>query len=153
MTSETDRARFMAKVRVRQANECWVWDASTNNCGYGQFRYAGKMRKAHRISYEFFIGTIPDGIQVCHKCDNPSCVNPNHLFLGTHTENMKDMAAKGRAGVTLGKFNPNSKLTPDAVKAIRADTTKTTKQLGAEFGVSDVMISKIKTGRSWRHIG
>ena len=89
--------RFNNKYEINQQNDCWEWQYSTNNIGYGMFRWAkGIMRTAHRVSYEMFIGPIPKGMCVCHKCDNPKCVNPDHLWLGTVKQNMQDKVLKGR---------------------------------------------------------
>lgn len=85
--------RFFDKVN--KTNNCWEW-SGTNNYRYGLLRTCGKMVRAHRISWEIHFGTIPAGLHVLHKCDNTLCVNPDHLFLGTHFDNMQDMAKKGR---------------------------------------------------------
>ena len=86
--------------KVEKTDGCWVWTASKNRQGYGYFRFDGKMRKAHRMAWLFAIGEIPEGMMVCHSCDNPSCVNPEHLWLGTGQDNMDDMNTKGRHGFT-----------------------------------------------------
>lgn len=93
--------RFMSHVREDEATGCWLWTASTNWAGYGRMvvgsRTTGRRAVgAHRLSHELFIGPIPEGADVCHRCDTPSCVNPSHLFAGTKRENMQDMVAKGR---------------------------------------------------------
>lgn len=88
--------RFMSKIN--RTNGCWIWTASRNAEGYGTFYLDGKKLLAHRFSYEYFMDEIPQGFEICHQCDNPSCVNPAHLFLGTHKDNMVDCSTKGRAG-------------------------------------------------------
>lgn len=91
----TGFGRFWSKVNIGAADACWPWLASTKN-GYGQINVGGEISYAHRLSYEFANGEIPSGLFVCHRCDNKSCVNPVHLFLGTQQDNMDDMIAKGR---------------------------------------------------------
>ncbi|ALC12519.1 HNH endonuclease signature motif containing protein [Sphingopyxis sp. 113P3] len=103
--SRDDIARFQSRVSPEPNSGCWLWLGAANEQGRGSFRYgmAGEQKRtglASRISYEMAIGPIPDGMQVLHRCDVPLCVNPDHLFLGTVTDNMRDMVAKGRHRLT-----------------------------------------------------
>ena len=94
---ETAEQRFNKKYVINEDTDCWEWQNATNNIGYGMFRFDNNtMRTAHRVSYELYNGPIPPGMCVCHKCDNPKCVNPKHLWLGTNKDNHDDMVSKGR---------------------------------------------------------
>ena len=91
------KQKLLNKMIVNPQTQCWEWQAATNNIGYGFIRADGKMRTAHRVSYEQHIGPIPAGKIICHSCDNKKCINPDHLWAGTVMENMRDMINKGRA--------------------------------------------------------
>jgi hypothetical protein len=151
--------RFADKISFDIDTGCWNWTASTRNVrGYGQIKYKDKMQLAHRVSWQIFYGEIPDGIFVCHKCDNPKCVNPTHLFLGTNQDNMNDMKAKGRSkgGSPPGELNHQAKLTEENVKKIRTMyKTKqyTQKELASVFGVERTCIGKIVRNQRWITIG
>lgn len=93
---KTLEQRFLDKVLIIPFHECWEWIAHKSPSGYGYIGYKEKIIRAHRAAYELYIGKIPNGLCVCHKCDNPGCVRPDHLFLGTHRENMKDRNLKSR---------------------------------------------------------
>lgn len=136
---------------------CWLWAGCIGAGGYGTASIGGKNRKAHRASWECHRGPIPPGLMVCHKCDTPACVNPDHLFLGTQSDNMADMAAKGRGKCVpqLGSANPRSVLDEDAVWAIRHMLRLemfSQAEVARSYGVSPMTISRIATGQSWPHV-
>jgi len=107
-------ARFWAKVDRRNEDECWPWLATKSKLGYGKFTLGVNNKVcAHRYSYELTVGPIPNGLLVCHKCDNPKCVNPAHLFIGSHKDNMQDAVRKGRQA--RGRRLPQTKLTDEQV--------------------------------------
>jgi DNA-binding XRE family transcriptional regulator len=142
--------RFWAKVD--KSGECWTWTATKNPTGYGYISDKGKMRIAHRVSYELAHGTLPDHLDVLHTCDNPSCVNPAHLRLGTHQDNMDDMKAKGRYPHRQGESASNARLTWDVVAEIRrryAQGDITQSKLAQEYGVHYSTISLIVKGIGW----
>ncbi len=105
LTARPTQERFATKYRVDSDSGCWLWKGPFYVKGYGRFHSGSQSFRAHRASYMLHVGPIPDGIFVCHRCDVPACVNPAHLFLGTHQENMRDKVAKGR------QFLPSSAIT------------------------------------------
>lgn len=134
---------------------CWVWDGiRSGNNGYGVATFNGGREPAHRFSYKANVGDIPDGMSVCHTCDVPNCVNPDHLFLGTHLDNMRDKVKKGRCQALRGDKNPYHKLTEDQVVVIKqmlrcgADRG----EVAATFGVVPGTIGHIIAGRTWLHV-
>lgn len=113
--TESDHLRFSNKInREVGSNGCHEWIGSKSKKGYGYFHHKGKTKKAYRISYELFYGPIPSGLHVCHICDNPSCVNPEHLFLGTNTDNYQDKIKKNR------QYRPPKKFTQQELLYIRS---------------------------------
>jgi hypothetical protein len=138
-----------------------VWLRGIGPDGYGSF-YDGTKRpngsphivRAHRWSYERFVGPIPPEHEVCHRCDTPPCVNPDHLFVGTHTDNMRDSSDKGRQGHP-GSGNGRAKLTDDDVIAIRRAFTGRYGQqseLAREYGVTSAQVSKVVKRQTWTHL-
>jgi len=126
--------------------DCWEWTGSRNQAGYGVVRMTDSSFPAHRVSYELFIGPIPEGWCVCHRCDNPPCCNPNHLFVGTKDDNNQDKVAKGRNDATL---------TAEDVTKIRnlyANGDVLQRELAQTFGVSRSNITMIISRKTWRHI-
>ena len=153
------RKRFDEKWVPEPNTGCWLWCAATNQYGYGIFAVWPKYVSAHRLSWEMRHGKIADGLCVLHKCDTPACVNPNHLFLGTQKDNMRDMASKGRStkgrpGVVRGTRHGMSKLTPADVREarylLRKGYTKT--EIGNRLGVSRSAIADLAARRTWRHV-
>lgn len=124
---------------------CLLWLGCIDDQGYGRL---GK-RLAHRLSWEAHRGPIPRGLMACHKCDVPGCINPDHIFLGTHADNMADKGAKGR--VPRGEGQTNAKLNDGLVLAIRADM-RPSRKIAAEYGIARSLVSMIKTGRRWSHV-
>lgn len=143
---KTLKERFEDKIEKDRKTGCWNWLGGKTAEGYGYISIKGRDKRAHRVSYQLFCEEIPEGKVICHTCDNRACVNPKHLFAGTHQENMKDMVNKGRS--TKGTTNPNSKLTEDQVIAIFSDT-RMHKEIALEYDINKTYVSDIKAGRSW----
>lgn len=135
--------------------ECWEWRRTRNQFGYGTLTVGGRAVYAHRLAYELSKGEIPEGMHVMHKCDNPSCINPDHLTVGTRSDNMRDCFQKGRSSVSpvsvCGEANGAAKLSSAQVADIRErlEAGAVQRVLADEFGVSQSCISKIKLGASW----
>lgn len=138
--------RFWEKVDKKGEDECWEWLASKNHASGTMFAWDNKYWTAHKISYKLFIGEIPKGLCILHRCDNPLCVNPKHLFLGTHQDNMNDMAIKGRAyGTRLKKQNIKEIFRLHALGEPQH-------KIGKLFGVCQQYISKILRKKVWKHV-
>lgn len=156
--SEAQLARFHSQTdRSSGTRACWIWRGAIDARNYGRF----SLRRcttvlAHRLAYALHHGSTPARLLVCHTCDNPSCVNPAHLFLGTHKDNARDMCAKGRhVVVTIGEKHHSAKLTTRKVKQIRAKYVprKTSlAKLGRAFGVSAQVVHRIVHRKIWKHI-
>jgi hypothetical protein len=142
--------RFQSRFRINEQTGCWDWTATKDSEGYGRITGDGGPM-AHRVSYKLRRGPIPDGQHVLHRCDNPSCVNPDHLFLGTNADNIADKVAKGRQHG--GGAHGRGRLTKADVIAIRASVGVPQHALGKQYGVCRALISYIRAGKLWAHVG
>ena len=142
---------------VRKSRGCWLWIGHVHKRGYGCFQVSRSSMKAHRVSYVLAFGHIPNGLYVCHTCDNPACVKPSHLFAGTQADNMADMVVKGRSNKPKGELNGRAKLNDDAVRFIRSNygfrsRRFNQKHLANMFGVCVLTIQEVLDGRKWPHV-
>lgn len=153
---------WLKENAVRVSSGCVEWKKAIDRQGYGRIKQGGKTYLAHRVSYQLSNGYIPCGLFVCHKCDNRKCVNPAHLFLGTHLDNMCDMRAKNRRFVPLGDFHGRSKLDERKAWLIRRFLERhphMPRQLGSPypflaswFGVGTSAIYSVHVNRTWKHV-
>jgi hypothetical protein len=151
--SERELERFFKKVIRSSDQDCWIWSASRSNTGYGKFKLGVERGArdigAHRFSYAAFVGEIPAGLFVCHRCDNPKCVNPKHLFLGTAKENQQDMARKGRAMgghySRVGHVSRQQKVPLQIVHDIKRkfEDGASAAQIAREYGISQGYAKRI----------
>lgn len=142
--------RFEAKFQPEPMSGCYLWTAAQHQFGYGHILANGKVRVAHQVAYELYVGDIPEGMCVLHRCDVAECVNPAHLFLGTHQDNIADKCSKGRAGSSSrpGEKNPAAKLTDEIVDLIRGDS-RAQRAIAAAYGISKTQVGRIRRGESW----
>jgi hypothetical protein len=142
---------------VKRSDGCWLWQGGLSTDGYGRIRQPGKRSKvlAHRFSYARHYGPIPDGLWVLHRCDVRACVRPDHLFLGTHADNMRDKVTKGRQPSTRGEKNPRAKLTAGQVLLIRERHRQGESRdaLAQAFGVTYETVAMIVRRATWTHLG
>jgi hypothetical protein len=149
------KERLMERIFKNPSNGCWEWQGYKMSSGHGRIGYRDKVYLTHRISYEIYVGSIPDGMQVNHHCDNGCCVNPEHLFIGTQKDNMTDCKNKKRnfrIPAMRGEKNPLAQLTNEQAKEIRKKLAKgiTGIKLAKEYNISTHVISRINTGRTYK---
>lgn len=155
----SEKRRFWEKVEVSSSVGCWYWAGHKHKAGHGQFYFRGRAHYAHRVAWRLTFGRL-QGKFVLHRCDNPNCVNPFHLFLGTQADNVADMIAKGRMAygekrARKGEKHGMAELTNKDVKYLRkahAQNSKTVKELSAQFGVTKACIYDCLKRKTWRHI-
>ncbi len=148
-------AQLLEKTRAE--GECRVWQGWIKGAGssYGVTYASGRPTLVHRYVYQLHHGEIPEGKCICHSCDNPGCINIDHLFIGTWADNNRDRAKKGRNANTHGEKHPRAKLTNDQAREIKQllrTTNCTQKEIGARFGVSWMVVAKIKEGKNWSSV-
>lgn len=146
--SEVDR--FLGKISKNESG-CHIWTGTKNKAGYGKMWRNGKKIYAHRFAWEMVNGGIPSGLHVCHHCDNPSCVNPDHLFVGTVADNMRDRELKGRGNHPVGENASRAKLKPSDVMEIRRSSL-TQRKLAEIYGVAKSTIFLARKGINWSSI-
>ena len=128
---------------------CWLWLKALSVTGYAVLQYGGKVNKVSRLSYGLYKGEVPDCLHVLHRCDNPVCINPDHLFLGTDKDNMRDKQAKGRGFISSGAKSGMAKLTEAQVEEALTSTTRHI-DLASKFKVSADVIVDVRSGLSWK---
>jgi hypothetical protein len=150
---KTAQELFEKKYIPEPMSGCFLWMGAQHRQGYGSVGKKGKSFLAHRVSWELYRGKIPNGLCVLHSCDNPPCVNPGHLFLGTYSDNNYDCGKKGRSN-KKGSINGNASLTEADVKIIRSAPRKKRLlyELAEQFGTSRANIAQIRAGRNWKGI-
>jgi hypothetical protein len=146
----------MRNVFIRLSNKtsisekgCWEWNGARSSDGYGSIKVKGRMEGTHRVMWQVVKGDIPYGMNVLHKCDNPCCINLEHLWLGSHQDNMADMVSKHR--IRHGERTRSAKLKNEDVIFIRHSKIAT-RFLAFQFGVSKDAIRKVRSGEAWRHL-
>lgn len=154
--------RFWSKVNKGDPTACWEWNAYKDPNGYGRFKLSSGVILAHRFSFQIHNGTPPTDACVLHRCDNPKCVNPAHLMLGTQADNLRDMREKGRAASTektrhVGVAHAMAKLSEDDVRLIRSSYVAGShehgqRQLAKRFGVNQVTVLRILQRKTWQHV-
>lgn len=145
---------------VEKTDGCWIWRGPTSPDGYGVLTYHNRATRAHRLAYIIAHGAIPDGTIICHTCDNPRCVRPDHLYAGSFSDNRRDAQERNRwarkniENVPRGERNSKARLTEDDVRDIRTSLARgeTQAAIAKRYGVKQVTISNIKLGVTWKHV-
>lgn len=158
--SYLQRLKNRISSNVKRNGRCIEWQGTLSDNGYGRINVNGRHNRVHRVVYELYRQPIPEGMYICHRCDNPRCCNPDHLFAGTPRQNSRDMLRKGRhktfaRGEVSGERNPRALLTDDDVVNIReqyASSNVTLKQLAKQYGVHFDTISKVINRVTWSHV-
>ena len=150
----TLRERFRAKVALADVNECWTWIGARSPYGYGRIYVKGRVEQAHRVAWELTYGAVPDGLIVCHRCDNPPCVNPRHLFLGTLSDNTQDMIRKGRNVPPRGERSGRARLDERTVRKARAMARSGLgpREIARCIGAPYATVHHAISGYSWKHL-
>ena len=151
------KERLYAKIKKNARTGCWEWQGAKTSAGYGLFSVDGSLVYTHRFSYNLHNGRLPDDLHVCHKCDNPSCCNPDHLFLGTDADNLADMRRKNRHSPPpkmTGRRNPSTKISEKDVLQIRKmkKAGKSLKEIAVSFSISKTNVADICKRKIWRHV-
>lgn len=162
---KTVQERFNEKYEVNQETGCWEWNGYLDKGGYGKMRFDGTQYRAHRLSHILFVGEIPEGMNICHRCDNPKCVNPKCLFLGTQADNIEDMQSKGRRRSAIGERAGGHVLNESDVRLIRLMFLRfppTRNRFAISSGIQQFLadwfqvhlrtIQDIRSGQAWKHI-
>ena len=145
------RGRAKPIIYLMAASGCWICVTHKQGNGYPQIEHRGRRKYVHRFVFEDAYGPVPHGINVCHSCDNPPCINPEHLYLGTQADNCADASKRGRT--TIGEKNRHAKLTCADVEAVRAAAgTATQKIIAEQFGISRRTVGQVIHRDTWRHI-
>lgn len=153
--AERDVCRFFLRINPNHETGCWEWYKSSKHNPYGVFRINGAQLKAHAVSYALFFGAVTKDLCVCHKCDNPPCVNPDHLFLGTQNDNIQDCWTKGRGRKfpsQNGEVNVAAKLTAEDVLYLRSNYKPPMNIWAKKYGVSEATLYHALKGDTWRHL-
>lgn len=139
----------LMEIDIDKSGSCWEWTGRRNKSGYGLTAIRGGSELAHRAYWQLIVGKVPDGMYLLHSCDNKKCVNPAHLRVGTHAENMAEAKERNRMRPMRGDANGMAKISYEIAEEIRKDTSSSNVSLGKKYGVSDVVVSNVRLGKTW----